>query len=389
MASVLIRGVEKQFGRTQVLRGVDISVPDGSFTALVGPSGCGKSTLLRLIAGLEELSAGEIRIGETVVNRLPPKARDVAMVFQNYALYPHMTVRENLGFSLLLAREPRAAIAAKVARVAENLALTELLDRYPRQLSGGQRQRVAMGRAIVREPRVFLFDEPLSNLDAQLRVALRAELKLLYQRLQTTAIYVTHDQIEAMTLADQIVVMRDGRIEQTGAPLALYDHPQTRFVASFIGSPSMNFLPGSLQRGPGGTALLLRDGTALSLPGELGGQPDQPVELGVRPEHLRLASEGNGQSIAVEVKLVENTGADTLLGCEHHGQLLSVLLRERHSFQPGSTIRIAADPARLHVFDASSGRRLGSSSASSGPSRSSSPQPPATPPLLARLCREN
>jgi multiple sugar transport system ATP-binding protein len=283
------------------------------------------------------------------------------MVFQSYALYPHMTVRENLGFSLMLAKEAKASIATKVARVAENLALTELLDRYPRQLSGGQRQRVAMGRAIVREPRVFLFDEPLSNLDAQLRVALRAELKLLYQRLQTTAIYVTHDQIEAMTLADQIVVMRDGRIEQTGAPLELYDRPQTRFVASFIGSPCMNFLPGKVQRSPSGTAVVLHDGTRLPLSGELDGKPDQPVVLGVRPEHLRLDGAG-GESIAAEVKLVENTGADTLVGCEHRGQPLSLLLRERHSFQPGSTIRIAADPARLHVFDASSGQRVSATS---------------------------
>jgi multiple sugar transport system ATP-binding protein len=380
MASVLIRGVEKQFGRTQVLRGVDISVPDGSFTALVGPSGCGKSTLLRLIAGLEELSAGEIRIGDTVVNRLPPKARDVAMVFQNYALYPHMTVRENLGFSLLLAKEPKSTIANKVDRVAENLSLTELLDRYPRQLSGGQRQRVAMGRAIVRAPRVFLFDEPLSNLDAQLRVALRAEIKLLYQRLKTTAIYVTHDQIEAMTLADQIVVMRDGRIEQTGAPLELYDRPQSQFVASFIGSPCMNFLPGKVQRAEHGQAVLLQDGTRLPLAAELRAEPDQPVLLGVRPEHLRLVSAdgsraesspadgSTAESIAASVKLVENTGADTLVGCEHQGHPLCLLLRERHSFQSGSTIRIAADPARLHVFDAASGQRLDSGIARLAPS---------------------
>ncbi len=365
MASVLIRGVEKQFGRTPVLRGVDISVPDGSFTVLVGPSGCGKSTLLRLIAGLEELNGGEIRIGDTIVNRLPPKARDVAMVFQNYALYPHMTVRENLGFSLLLARESKQSIGAKVARVAESLGLGELLDRYPRQLSGGQRQRVAMGRAIVRAPRVFLFDEPLSNLDAQLRVALRAEIKLLYQRLQTTAIYVTHDQIEAMTLADQIVVMRDGRIEQAGAPLELYDRPQSRFVASFIGSPCMNFLPGRVQRTGSGTALLLHDGTSLPFTGELAAEPEQPVVLGIRPEHLRLVngSSAPGESagaIAAQVKLVESTGAETLVGCEHQGQALSLLLRERHSFQPGSTIRVAADLERLHVFDPDSGRRIDS-----------------------------
>jgi multiple sugar transport system ATP-binding protein len=355
MASVQIRAVEKRFGRTPVLRGVDIDVPDGSFTALVGPSGCGKSTLLRLIAGLEELSAGEIRIGDAVVNRLPPKARDVAMVFQNYALYPHMTVRENLGFSLMLAKEDRASITAKVNRVAENLGLVDLLARYPRQLSGGQRQRVAMGRAIVRAPRVFLFDEPLSNLDAQLRVAMRAEIKQLYQRLQTTAIYVTHDQIEAMTMADQIVVMRDGIIEQTGAPLELYDKPESRFVAGFIGSPSMNFLPGRLERQDGVQHVEFADGARVLLANLWSGEPGQPVLLGVRPEHMRLAPEGG---IGVHVTVVEPTGADTLLSCEHHGQALSVLLRERHQFQLGSTIRLSPDPAQLHVFDATSGRRL-------------------------------
>jgi multiple sugar transport system ATP-binding protein len=355
MASVQIRAVEKQFGRTPVLRGVDIDVPDGSFTVLVGPSGCGKSTLLRLIAGLEELSAGEIRIGATVVNRLPPKARDVAMVFQNYALYPHMTVRDNLGFSLLLAKENKASITAKVTRVAESLGLTELLARYPRQLSGGQRQRVAMGRAIVRAPQVFLFDEPLSNLDAQLRVAMRAEIKQLYQRLGTTAIYVTHDQIEAMTMADQIVVMRDGRIEQTGAPLELYDKPVSRFVAGFIGSPAMNFLPGTLQGSQGAWRVQLGAGEGVDLPSELRAEPGQAVWLGVRPEHVRLTPEGG---IAASVTVVEPTGADTFVSCEHHGQALSVLFRERQQFQPGSTIRLAPDPAQLHVFDASSGQRL-------------------------------
>jgi multiple sugar transport system ATP-binding protein len=355
MASVQIRAVEKQFGRTPVLRGVDVSVPDGSFTVLVGPSGCGKSTLLRLIAGLEELSAGEIRIGDVVVNRLPPKARDVAMVFQNYALYPHMTVRENLGFSLLLAKEAKASITEKVARVAENLGLTELLARYPRQLSGGQRQRVAMGRAIVRAPRVFLFDEPLSNLDAQLRVAMRAEIKQLYQRLQTTAIYVTHDQIEAMTMADQIVVMRDGRIEQTGAPLDLYDKPVSRFVAGFIGSPAMNFLAGKFERASDGTAVQLEDGTRIALNAAWRGEPGQPVLLGVRPEHLRLATEGG---ISVRVTVIEPTGADTFVSAEQQGQAVSVLLRERHQFQPGSTIHLNPDPAQLHVFDAASGQRL-------------------------------
>ncbi len=247
MARVAIRGVTKQFGTTQVLHGVDIDIDDGSFTVLVGPSGCGKSTLLRMIAGLEEVSGGEILIGERRVNDVPPKERDIAMVFQNYALYPHMTVRENLAFSLMLAKADKATTTSKVQRAASILALTELLDRYPRQLSGGQRQRVAMGRAIVRDPQVFLFDEPLSNLDAKLRVAMRSEIKELHQRLKTTSVYVTHDQIEAMTMGDKIVVMRDGRIEQTGSPLELYDHPANTFVAGFIGSPAMNFLPATLR----------------------------------------------------------------------------------------------------------------------------------------------
>jgi multiple sugar transport system ATP-binding protein len=243
MAGVTIASVKKNFGQVPILHGVDIEIQDGSFTVLVGPSGCGKSTLLRMIAGLEQISSGEIRIGDKRVNDLPPKERDIAMVFQNYALYPHMTVRENMAFSLELAKESKNNIAAKVNRAAEILALDPLLDRYPRQLSGGQRQRVAMGRAIVRNPQVFLFDEPLSNLDAKLRVAMRSEIKELHQRLKTTSIYVTHDQIEAMTMGDQIVVMRDGRIEQTGSPLDLYDMPANQFVAGFIGSPAMNFLP--------------------------------------------------------------------------------------------------------------------------------------------------
>ena len=246
MASVSIRSVKKNFGEVPILHGVDIEIKDGSFTVLVGPSGCGKSTLLRMIAGLEEISDGQIHIGNNIVNDLPPKARDIAMVFQNYALYPHMTVGENMAFSLTLAKRPQEEIDKKVARAADILALGSLLDRYPRQLSGGQRQRVAMGRAIVRDPQVFLFDEPLSNLDAKLRVAMRSEIKELHQRLQTTSIYVTHDQIEAMTMGDHIVVMRDGRIEQTGSPLELYDFPANQFVAGFIGSPAMNFLPGKL-----------------------------------------------------------------------------------------------------------------------------------------------
>src|SRR5918998_1228030 len=247
MAPVEIRDVRKAYGATQVIHGVSVDIQDGEFVILVGPSGCGKSTLLRMVAGLENITGGEIRIGARVVNNVPPKERDIAMVFQNYALYPHMTVSANMAFSLMLKKAPKSEITAKVNRAAEILGLTKLLDRYPRQLSGGQRQRVAMGRAIVRDPQVFLFDEPLSNLDAKLRVAMRAEIKELHQRLTTTTVYVTHDQIEAMTMADKIVVMHDGLVEQIGAPLDLYDRPDNLFVAGFIGSPAMNFIPGSIE----------------------------------------------------------------------------------------------------------------------------------------------
>src|ERR1700737_3449266 len=253
MASVAIRDVRKAFGAVHVIHGVDIAIDDGQFVVLVGPSGCGKSTLLRMIAGLENITSGEIRIGERVVNHVPPKERDIAMVFQNYALYPHMTVAANMGFSLKLRGAPRSEIETRVRRAAEILGLSPLLERYPRQLSGGQRQRVAMGRAIVRDPQVFLFDEPLSNLDAKLRVAMRTEIKELHLRLKTTTVYVTHDQIEAMTMADKIVVMHEGIVEQIGTPLELYDRPDNQFVAGFIGSPAMNFLKGRVKsNGPAG-----------------------------------------------------------------------------------------------------------------------------------------
>jgi len=355
MASVTIQSVKKSFGETAVLHGVDIDIADGSFTVLVGPSGCGKSTLLRMIAGLEEISSGEIRIGERRVNDVPPKERDIAMVFQNYALYPHMTVRQNLAFSLMLAKKDKATIEQKVGRAAEILALSALLDRYPRQLSGGQRQRVAMGRAIVRDPQVFLYDEPLSNLDAKLRVAMRSELKELHQRLRTTSVYVTHDQIEAMTMGDRIVVMKDGRIEQVGSPLDLYDHPSNVFVAGFIGSPAMNFVPATLRRQGGSASLLLDDGTTLAAPRNAGGSDGQPVVLGTRPEHLRLASEGG---IASRVVVMEPTGADTFVACRHGNTDMAAVFRERHDFTPGSTIHLVPDLDRAHLFDAGSGARL-------------------------------
>ncbi|HYP84412.1 sn-glycerol-3-phosphate ABC transporter ATP-binding protein UgpC [Variovorax sp.] len=355
MASVTIRSVKKNFGEVPVLHGVDIDILDGSFTVLVGPSGCGKSTLLRLIAGLEEINGGDILIGERRVNDLPPKQRDIAMVFQNYALYPHMTVRQNMAFSLALAKADRATIESKVARAAEILALTPLLERYPRQLSGGQRQRVAMGRAIVRDPQVFLFDEPLSNLDAKLRVAMRSEIKELHQRLRTTSIYVTHDQIEAMTMGDQIVVMRDGRIEQTGDPLSLYDHPANQFVAGFIGSPAMNFLPGVLRLSGGEAHVELADGTMLGAPLGAGGQDGQPVVYGTRPEHLTLTS---GHGIPAHVAVLEPTGMDTFVACRHGGADLSAVFRERHAFAPGTVIHLEPDRQRAHLFDAATGQRL-------------------------------
>ncbi len=355
MASVTIQAVKKSFGTVPILHGVDIEIQDGSFTVLVGPSGCGKSTLLRMIAGLEQISGGEIRIGQRRVNDLLPKERDIAMVFQNYALYPHMTVRANMAFSLELAKLDKATITGKVGRAAEILALTPLLDRYPRQLSGGQRQRVAMGRAIVRDPQVFLFDEPLSNLDAKLRVAMRAEIKELHQRLKTTSIYVTHDQIEAMTMGDKIVVMRDGRIEQTGSPLDLYDHPANQFVAGFIGSPAMNFLPGTLHRRAGTAQVVLTDGTRLVAPPNSGGVDGQPVVYGTRPEHMTLAQ---ADGIPVQVVVMEPTGMDTFIACRHQGVELAAVFRERHDFAPGSTIHLLPDAQRAHLFEPGAGQRL-------------------------------
>jgi multiple sugar transport system ATP-binding protein len=299
MASVSIRSVTKRFGDVEILHGVDIEIAHGSFTVLVGPSGCGKSTLLRMIAGLEEISGGEIRIADKVVNDVLPKQRDIAMVFQNYALYPHMTVRDNMSFALTLAKQPKDVVAAHVQKAADILGLVPYLDRYPRQLSGGQRQRVAMGRAIVRNPQVFLFDEPLSNLDAKLRGAMRTEIKELHQRLKTTSVYVTHDQIEAMTMADKIVVMKDGIVEQTGAPLDLYDTPVNTFVAGFIGSPAMNVLAGTARRENGALRIALAEGYVAEMPAGVQASDGQKVLFGIRPEHLSLGPAG----LPAEVKL--------------------------------------------------------------------------------------
>jgi len=356
MASVHIRDVHKHFGGTHVIRGVSIDIPDGEFAVLVGPSGCGKSTLLRMIAGLEEIGSGEIAIGGKVVNDMQPKERDIAMVFQNYALYPHMKVRDNMAFSMLLAKRPRSEIDARLNKAASILGLTDLLDRYPRQLSGGQRQRVAMGRAIVRDPQVFLFDEPLSNLDAKLRVAMRTELKELHQRLKTTSVYVTHDQIEAMTMADLIVVMRDGVVEQRGRPLELYDKPANLFVAGFIGSPAMNFLPATLKRDARGARLEMANGVSVTAPSDAAATDGQKVVFGTRPEHLTLGSDGQG--LPASVVVVEPTGADTQVFAKFADTQLTAVFRERHDFRPGETIRLVPDHERTHLFDAESGKSL-------------------------------
>ena len=356
MASVEIRDVHKHFGGTHVIRGVSVSIADGEFAVLVGPSGCGKSTLLRMIAGLEEIGSGEIAIGGKVVNTMQPKERDIAMVFQNYALYPHMTVRDNMAFSLLLAKRPRAEIDERVAKAAGILGLAELLERYPRQLSGGQRQRVAMGRCIVRDPQVFLFDEPLSNLDAKLRVAMRTELKELHQRLKTTSVYVTHDQIEAMTMGDKIVVMRDGIVEQQGEPLELYDRPANLFVAGFIGSPAMNMLPGTMRRANGAARVEFAGGASVPAPRGAAGEDGQAVVFGTRPEHMVLAAGAEG--LAATVVVVEPTGADTLVFSKIGEADVTSVFRERHEFRAGEAIRLVPDHDRSHLFDATSGKSL-------------------------------
>jgi multiple sugar transport system ATP-binding protein len=359
MASVEIRDVRKAFGAVQIIKGVNIDIKDGEFVILVGPSGCGKSTLLRMLAGLENITSGEIAIGGRVVNNVPPKERDIAMVFQNYALYPHMTVKDNMAFSMKLRKAPQNEIEERVSKAAKILGLTHLLERYPRQLSGGQRQRVAMGRAIVRDPQVFLFDEPLSNLDAKLRVQMRSEIKELHQRLKTTTVYVTHDQIEAMTMADKIVVMHDGIVEQVGAPLDLYDHPANLFVAGFIGSPAMNFIKGKAEGGK----FLADAGFAVPLPKTETSVEGQAVTMGLRPEYIRMDPNG----FEAEVVVIEPTGSETQvalhIGKGDRMQEIHALFRERISAKPGETIRVSPMEGRSHLFSTETERRLSVASA--------------------------
>jgi multiple sugar transport system ATP-binding protein len=348
MASVGFREIRKAFGKTQVLHGISLDIADGEFMVLVGPSGCGKSTLLRMLAGLEDIGGGTISIDGREVNEVESKDRDIAMVFQSYALYPHMTVAENMGFSLRLRDEQKALIESRVAQAAKILNLDPYLHRYPRELSGGQRQRVAMGRAIVRDPKVFLFDEPLSNLDAKLRVAMRAEIKALHQRLKTTTVYVTHDQVEAMTMADRIAVMNEGRIEQLGEPLELYDRPANLFVAQFIGSPAMNVFEGTYRNGA-------VEALGARWPSSTQAGEGQSVKYGIRPEHLQIGGTGG---IAAEIEVIEPMGAETELLVKVQGQSFTVMTHGRSSGKPGDRVDLAPQAAHAHLFDTATGKRL-------------------------------
>lgn len=351
MAQVTLSNLVKSYATHQVLHGVSFEVADGEFVALVGPSGCGKSTLLRMIAGLEDISGGTISISGRVVNEVEPKERDLAMVFQNYALYPHMTVRDNMGFSLRLRNVPKDEINTRVTEAAIILGLGDYLERMPRQLSGGQRQRVAMGRAIVRQPAVFLFDEPLSNLDAALRVQMRAEIRALHDRMHSTSIFVTHDQVEAMTMADRIVVLRAGRLEQAGAPLDLYDRPGNAFVAGFIGSPAMNLIRGHASDGS------IRLGPDLSVPAPV--RVSGEVTWGIRPEHLELVAADVDGAIGIRVTGVESTGHATFMLGEADGIPVTALFTDRPKLARGDVIHLKPHPERQHVFDAASGLRIG------------------------------
>ncbi len=359
MATVTLQNLKKSFGKVDVIHGVDIDIADGEFIVIVGPSGCGKSTLLRMIAGLETITAGEIKINDEVVNKLEPADRDIAMVFQNYALYPHMTVYKNMAYGLKIRRMPKAEIEQRVHRAAEILELTELLDRKPRQLSGGQRQRVAMGRCIVREPKVFLFDEPLSNLDAKLRVQMRLEIRKLHEDLKITSIYVTHDQVEAMTLGDRLIVMDDGRAAQIGSPLEVYERPATKFVAGFIGSPAMNFIEAHLNAD--GSTVELTENINLAHANDIpSAYLGKEVVLGVRPEHFEIAEAHSGM-LSLGVDHVEVLGADTLVH-GHFGEdrtMLTVRLPDVHHFQKHTPLSINVPSRKLHLFDKDTGSRIG------------------------------
>jgi len=354
MAEVTIRDLKKSYDDLQVLHGLDIDIHDGEFVVLVGPSGCGKSTLLRMIAGLESISGGSIHINERLVNNLPPAERDIAMVFQNYALYPHKTVRGNISFSLRMKGLSKNDIEDRVQKAAEILGLLPYLDRYPRALSGGQRQRVAMGRAIVRDPQVFLFDEPLSNLDAKLRVQMRTEIRELHQRLKTTTIYVTHDQIEAMTMADKIVVLQNGVIEQIGSPLDLYDNPANQFVAGFIGSPAMNFFTGDVEVHENKLVARLNSGT-LPLNETKHISAGQKIKIGIRPENLIITDSG----ISATASVIEPTGPEThVVLRDIEGSEITLVSRERRNFKVGEKLHLTVKPNNMHIFDSENGNSI-------------------------------
>jgi multiple sugar transport system ATP-binding protein len=366
MAQVNLRKLVKNYDETPAVRGIDLDIPDKEFVVLVGPSGCGKTTTLRMIAGLEDITGGEVVIGEDVVNDLPPKDRNIAMVFQNYALYPHMTVHENMSFGLRLKKMPKEEINRRVENAARILGLGELLTRKPKQLSGGQRQRVAMGRAIVRDPKVFLFDEPLSNLDAKLRVQMRTEIKKIHQKVRTTTVYVTHDQVEAMTLADRVVVMNAGRIEQVGAPNELYHSPKTQFVAGFIGSPAMNMIPCQLEEAAGGLRLRLNGSINFEIPGERVSRYKNHVGsrsllAGLRPEHLieqRHHLEPGQQPFEAAPEVVEPMGHETLVYFPVNGADVCACVDPGCGAKVGAPLKLVADLRHLHLIDSASGRVL-------------------------------
>jgi sn-glycerol 3-phosphate transport system ATP-binding protein len=362
MAEIAIRNVTKTYGKTTIMEGVSLDIHNGEFVVILGPSGCGKSTLLRLIAGLEEITSGEIAIAGSVVNKLEPRERGCAMVFQNYALYPHMTVAENIGYALKVAGVPKAERLARVAETAKSVGLSDFLDRKPGQLSGGQRQRVAMARAIIRSPKVFLFDEPLSNLDAKLRVQMRHEIRRIHNQIKATSVFVTHDQHEGMTLADRLVVMNKGTIEQVGTPAEIYERPASLYVAGFIGSPAMNFLPG--QYDAARRAVVLEGGAVISLPADHDVADGQLVQLGIRPEHASLRAPGRGM-IDARLELVEDLGSARLWGLKVEDIPFNLVTEARPHIAEGAVTGIALDLKHAHLFDGESGRRIGSKSVKS------------------------